>query len=115
MKVKQIDTESSQYLDFVRTRPCCFCAQPVTEPHHVFKRLRGISEAGMAQRGSDYLAIPVCRVCHDKLGNGSFQPNRAELLELIVIHLICYLGLTTDSRMGPAPPWTVSRPSRHRT
>jgi hypothetical protein len=95
--MKQITTKSSDYLDFIRTRPCCFCCAPADEPHHVFKRLRGISEAGMAQRGSDYLAIPVCHLCHEKLENGSLEPGPAELLELIVINLICYLGTLSSA------------------
>jgi len=90
--VKQARNKDSEYLDFIRTRPCSFCFRPNSEPHHVLKRLRGISEAGMAQKGNHYLAIPVCRLCHEKLGSALLEPSRDELLELIVINLICYMG-----------------------
>jgi hypothetical protein len=100
--MKQTNSKNSQYLDFIRTRPCSLCFSPNTEPHHVFKRLRGISEAGMAQKGSHYLAIPVCRLCHERLGNASLKPSRDELLELIVINLICYMGGCSFPRSNEA-------------
>jgi hypothetical protein len=55
------------------------------------KRLRGISKAGLRQKASDYLSIPVCRQCHTELHGGVLKPDRAELLELIVINLVCFL------------------------
>jgi hypothetical protein len=55
------------------------------------KRLRGISVAGLGQKGSDVLAIPACRPCHEKIHAGKLQPSREEILELIVTLLICFL------------------------
>lgn len=55
------------------------------------KRLRGISEAGLGQKGSDLLAIPACRRCHDGIHARRIQPSREEILELIVTYLICFL------------------------
>jgi hypothetical protein len=55
------------------------------------KRLRGISEAGLRQKGSDLLAIPACRPCHEKIHTGKLQPSREEILELIVTLLISFL------------------------
>jgi hypothetical protein len=46
----------------------------------------------MAQKGADFLAIPVCRPCHTKFHDGTPKPSQAELFELIVIHLVCYLN-----------------------
>lgn len=99
--MKQSITRSSEYLDFTRNRPCSFCAHPSTEPHHVFKQLRGISEAGMAQKGTDFLAIPVCHPCHEKLENGNLRPDRDDLFELIVINLISYLS---PENLGTSSP-----------
>lgn len=79
------------YLEFIRRRPCAFCGSGATEPHHSMKRLRGISEAGLGQKGSDYLAIPVCRRCHDRIHFGQLSPTREELLQLVVTYLIGYL------------------------
>lgn len=78
-----------KYLDFIRTRPCSFCACQVVEPHHVLKGLRGI-RAGMVQK-IDYVAIPLCRRCHEDLHKGLLKPSREELLEVILINVICYL------------------------
>lgn len=87
-----VTSRNEAYLNFIRSRPCSFCARSPVDPHHPVKRLRGISEAGMAQKGADHLAIPVCRRCHEKLHSGRLTPSRADLLELVVINLICHLN-----------------------
>ena len=81
----------SVYLEYVRTRPCSFCRRVPCKPHHVFKQFRGISTAALSRKGSDYLAIAVCRECHEKIHTGSFRPSHVDLLELIVIHLACFV------------------------
>lgn len=45
----------------------------------------------MAQKGSDFLAVPGCRECHERLHNERLTPSREDLLELIVIQLVCYV------------------------
>jgi len=79
------------YLNFLRRRPCSFCGFPKTDAHHAIKRLRGLSEAGLGMKGPDYLAIPLCRKCHDELHNGKLTPSREELLEICTINLICHI------------------------
>jgi hypothetical protein len=81
------------YLDLLRSRPCSFCAYPKTEPHHSLRRLRGISEGGLAQKGPDYLAIPICHRCHEHIRDGRLKPSREEYMELCLINLICYLSI----------------------
>jgi hypothetical protein len=56
----------------------------------------------MAEKGTHYLAIPVCRLCHERLGNASLEPSRDELLELIVINLICYMGASSFLKSNEA-------------
>lgn len=99
--LEETPMRSPEYLNFIRTRPCSFCGNPLTEPHHCIKRLRGISEARLAQKGSDYLAIPVCRKCHEDIRDGRLQPRREEYLELCLINLICYLD-ASQKRENPA-------------
>ena len=82
----------SHYLNFIRTRPCAVCGNPRTDPHHALRTLRGISEAGMAEKGSDYLAIALCRRHHDAIHTGSLKLHHEELLEFIAINLISYLS-----------------------
>jgi hypothetical protein len=92
-------SRNEAYLNFIRSRPCAFCARSPVDPHHTFKRLRGISEAGMAQKGADYLAISLCRQCHEKLQSGQLTPDRADLLELVVINLISYLNTLATAQV----------------
>jgi len=80
-----------QYLEFLRSRPCSFCGNPISEPHHAIRRLRGLNEAGMGQKGPDYLAIPICRKSHRQFHDGKFTISREEILEICVINLICHV------------------------
>lgn len=57
----------------------------------MFKQFVGLSYAGLGQKGSDLLAIPVCRSCHDKIHRGFLRLSREEFLELIVMNLAAYL------------------------
>ena len=98
---EEIPMRSPEYLNFIRTRPCSFCRNPLTEPHHAVKRLRGISDARLAQKGSDYLSIPVCHKCHEDIRDGRLKPSREEYLELCLINLICYLD-ANQKRENPA-------------
>lgn len=88
---KQTPHRDEDYLKFLRSRPCSFCANPA-EPHHGIRSLAGLSPAGMAQKGSDYVAIPVCRSCHTKIHEGTLRPERVELLDVIIINLVCHLS-----------------------
>lgn len=99
--IEEILMRSPEYLNFIRTRPCSFCGNPTTEPHHCIKRLPGISEARLAQKGSDHLAIPVCHKCHEKIRDGRLKPSREEYLELSLINLTCYLN-ASQKRENPA-------------
>jgi len=89
-----VTTAQSDYLDFIRSRPCTLCGNPQAEPHHAIRRLPGISEARLAQKGSDFLCIPLCNPCHTKLHRGGITLSRTEVLEFCLINLICFLEAT---------------------
>jgi hypothetical protein len=89
-----VTTAESNYLDFIRSRPCTLCGNPQTEPHHAIRRLPGISEARLGQKGSDFLCIPLCNRCHTKLHRGVITLSRTEVLEFCLINLICFLEAT---------------------
>jgi len=80
-----------KYLDFIRSRACSFCGNPITDPHHAIRRLRGLSEAGLGQKGPDYLAMPICRKSHREFHDGKFTIDRGEILEICLTNLICYV------------------------
>ncbi len=95
----QFSQRNSKYLEYMRSRPCSFCLRRSGEPHHVFKKFHGISSGGLGKKGSDYLAIAICRKCHDKIHSGALRPDRNELLELLVIQLVCFID--HESRTAP--------------
>jgi hypothetical protein len=82
---------NSAYLDFIRSRPCWF-GQERAEPHHSIRHFRLISDGGFGRKGSDYLAIPLCRECHEKVHSGRLKIERAVLLEIIVINLVVFVA-----------------------
>ena len=64
--------EDSAYLDHVRTYCCCACGKQEAEAHHLLG-------GGMGTKGSDYSAVPLCRVCHaeaHQVGSNTFQKKR---------------------------------------
>ena len=52
-----------KYLQWVRTKPCCQCGNPETEPHHII----GIKMGAVGMKASDIHTMPLCRKCHDNL------------------------------------------------
>ncbi len=60
---------SEDYLDYIRSLPCCLCSFHPVDSHHT-------DTGGTGMKGSDFSCIPLCRKCHDELGSGgkeSFQ------------------------------------------
>jgi len=82
---------SKEYLEFIRHRVCSFCGSHGVEPHHSVRSMRGISNGGLARKGSDLLTVPVCRPCHSSIHNGKLQVSREQWYELCLTNLICFL------------------------
>lgn len=53
---KPIREECPDYLELVRTLPCCLCGAP-SEPHH-------LKAGGVGTKGPDMISAPLCRRCH---------------------------------------------------
>lgn len=53
---------SKRYLAFVRSLPCCFCAQPADDAHHIIGIGYGLS--GMGLTAPDSYAMSLCRPHH---------------------------------------------------
>lgn len=80
---KPTTPRDEQYLSWIRSLPCTLCSHPgPSDPHHT-------ATGGMGKTGSDYSAIPFCRVCHsdvhDKYGKKGFCSP--ELLEQLIERL----------------------------
>jgi hypothetical protein len=59
---------SKAYLEWVATLPCCGCGQPADEAHHIIAAGLG---GGMGTKPSDFMTMPVCRICHDEIHRDS--------------------------------------------
>ena len=47
-----------KYLDWIRAKSCLICSKPPrSQAHHVW-------HTGKKNHGNDYLAVPLCVVCH---------------------------------------------------
>lgn len=52
-------TSASQHLARIKALPCAVCGQAgPSDAHHIR------AGQGMAQRASDWLTVPCCRMCH---------------------------------------------------
>lgn len=54
--------KSPEYLDYIRTLPCCHCGA-AAEPHHVI----GGKSGTMGGKASDLHAVPLCREDHNEV------------------------------------------------
>lgn len=52
---------SAAYKAWVKSLPCCNCAAPADDPHHI-KGVGNLSGAGLA--APDTYLMPMCRGCH---------------------------------------------------
>lgn len=69
-------TENRAYLDWVKSHACCVCGvtERTIDPHH-------LDPVGVATKGTDFLAVPLCRSCHnsmDALGTDALTFFRKE-------------------------------------
>ena len=84
--LKILDLKNETYLDFIRCKPCAICGDTNrSDPHHV-----------MNERRNDYLAVPLCRVCHaDYHTLGSVEKfnekYNVDLMWMIVNYLSYYI------------------------
>lgn len=60
-KAKDCRWRSKKYLAFVRSLPCCFCAHPADDAHHIIGMF-GLS--GMGLTAPDSYAMSLCRPHH---------------------------------------------------
>jgi len=66
---KPITPRSPDYLQYVRSLPCCVSLKPNPVPHH-------LSKSGTSIKGSDYLTVPLSPELHSilhQIGQNTFQ------------------------------------------
>jgi hypothetical protein len=77
---KSKPARSPKYLYWIRRQPCTVCQRPDSiDAHHT-------ESGGIATKGSDYSAIPLCVFCHRKLHDNhgkSGHWSESELSEIL--------------------------------
>lgn len=80
---------SKEYLDYIRSIPCCNCGNPASEAHHV----NDVGSRGMGQKTDDYRCVPLCHTCHMQGHDGGWitwqEKNRVDLRK---VQLLCMGG-----------------------
>ena len=85
-----LDERDSEYLEYVRTRPCIICGiQHRSEAHH----LKDMRLCGMSQKSPDWAAMPLCHKCHMNIAHGTGFKERMSWLPIDIIDFLrlCYL------------------------
>ena len=64
--------ENKAYTKWVATHPCAACGihDETISPHHL-KHIYALLSGGTGYKASDWLTMPLCYTCHDKLHGGS--------------------------------------------
>jgi hypothetical protein len=64
--------ENKAYTRWVATHECAACGihDETISPHHL-KHIYANLSGGTSYKASDWLTMPICYSCHDKLHNGS--------------------------------------------
>ena len=75
------------YLKWLQTKPCCLCGKIDGEPaHHIRRSYWG---AGMSQKSHDYVAVPICLNCDDKVHNAKLYIENED--RIIINNLMRYI------------------------
>ncbi|XOY31759.1 DUF968 domain-containing protein [Proteus cibi] len=91
LKPKMQRWENTQWLQWVKTQPCCVCGQQADDPHHII----GHGMGGMGTKAHDLFTIPLCRIHHDELHRGpkQWEATHDNQLELLFHFLNRSLGI----------------------
>ncbi|WP_109402775.1 DUF968 domain-containing protein [Proteus terrae] len=91
LKPKMHRWENSQWLQWVKTQPCCVCGQQADDPHHII----GHGMGGMGTKAHDLFTIPLCRQHHDELHRDPklWEANYGNQIELLFSFLNRSLGI----------------------
>lgn len=81
LKPKLKRWESTKYLQWVKSQPCCVCGATADDAHHII----GYGQGGTGTKAHDLFTIPLCRVHHSELHKdpkGWEQENGRQLVLL---------------------------------
>jgi hypothetical protein len=91
-----------RYLDHVRSLPCSVSrCHNTADPHHAKLDWQPVSEGGMSRKGSDFCAVPLCRIHHGEIHSRGVLWFEAQyglqIDRLIVATLIGYIAVLTGT------------------
>ncbi|MBI6513291.1 DUF968 domain-containing protein, partial [Proteus sp. PR00174] len=91
LKPKMQRWESHDWLQWVKTQPCCVCGQQADDPHHII----GHGMGGMGTKAHDLFTIPLCRIHHDELHRDpkQWETTHGNQIELLFHFLNRSLGI----------------------
>ncbi|HGN1381356.1 TPA: DUF968 domain-containing protein, partial [Proteus mirabilis] len=91
LKPKMQRWENTQWLQWVKTQPCCVCGQQADDPHHII----GHGMGGMGTKAHDLFTIPLCRIHHDELHRDpkQWEVTHGNQIELLFHFLNRSLGI----------------------
>lgn len=67
---------NNKYLEFLRTLPCIYCGENYKDVCGA--HIRKGTDGGMGMKPSDYYALPLCQICHERqhaVGEVTFWRN----------------------------------------
>jgi len=69
---KPFTHRSEDYLDFIRSKPCLICGRKAVPAHQNLKM------GGMAKKGHDSCALPLCDECHTTGGKNGEPEHKGQ-------------------------------------
>ncbi len=85
-----MNRQDKEYLAWVRQQECVECRAPAPSvPHHPRGQVYG---CGMGLKAPDWLAVPVCKTCHYKYHDKTFDDPQATQADWVVRTLILAEG-----------------------
>ena len=86
-------TKNDEYLDFIRSMPCCVTGvMGSVVAHHV----RSLGSAGIGVKPTDYLAVPLVAEIHMKLhnvGEAEFWEDICDPRDIIIACIVEWLTM----------------------
>lgn len=86
-KLPERDTD---YLEYIRTRPCIICGrQHAGHAHH----LKDMRLCGLTQKAPDWATMPLCPHCHLTIAHGTGFQERMSWIPIDIVDFlrICYM------------------------
>ena len=81
LKPKLKRWESTKYLQWVKSQPCCVCGATADDAHHII----GYGQGGIGTKAHDLFTIPLCRVHHSELHKDPKQWEQENGSQLVLL------------------------------